>query len=164
MGKSLKIFIGIIVLAVVGYGIYIYRDRFWEGGRGNSDYKSGFDLLKKNTNDEGINTDNVSTKEVQQNNEANQAKKEKYLEDCDSKCISWKDSEYLECLGICGLPEDMKKEANLSCEQRTGDDKDKCFKDTAIKEKNDSICDKIVSQAIKDTCVNAVAEQVLEGP
>ena len=165
MKKPAKFFVGAVVVAVVGYGAFVYKDRFWEGERSGGDYRSKFNFQKKSKDEEA--KDSNKTAEEAKRDEARkdeiEAKKEEYLKDCANKCSSWKDNEHNECLEACGLPEELENQGNLPCDQRTGDNKDNCFKDEAIKEKNDSVCDKIANPAIKEACVNAVAEEVLEG-
>ncbi|MEA3273017.1 MAG: hypothetical protein U9Q72_00240 [Patescibacteria group bacterium] len=159
-----KIIIGLIILGVLGYGAYIYKDRFLgEAGRKatDADYESRFkDLEEKNTNNEaGDATAEDSQKE--------QEKIEKYLQDCDNNCSAWEGIEHEACLQACGLSQLEEKtedeSTSESCEEKGGEVRDYCFRAKALKEKDDSWCNKITNEAIKETCIHAVAEEILEG-
>ena len=155
-----KIIIGLIILGVLGYGVYIYKDRFLgEAGRKAADYESRFDNLDTKDINNG-DKDEKGSKEDQE-------KLEKYLEDCSNDCGAWEGVEHEACLQACGLSQleedNENDDASESCEKERGDVRDYCFRAKALKEKDDSWCNKITNEIIKETCIHAVAEEILEG-
>lgn len=82
--------------------------------------------------------------------------------DCDNECENYKDNEenLLYCQEVCGLKK--PKAPAGSCDDKSGLEKDYCLKDKAIGEQNFEICENISDAAIKKTCQNRIAEELLE--
>lgn len=166
MTKPKKIFIAVVVLVVAGYGIYVYRDRImsvWRSGAGTpGGYQADFQSENGNKNGSQVQSSPTPIGSSIENGAVSPAQKlEEYLKDCDEKCEKRSGDDLKYCLEICGLPTNGK-ESGEGCDQKTGRDKDACIKSKAIKEKNDQVCDEISDALIKESCVNAVAEDILQ--
>ena len=66
------------------------------------------------------------------------------------------------CKQYCGLV-DTPKTAD-GCDKFADLEKDYCFKEEAIQEKNGRICDKIADDGIKKSCFNRITEDILDAP
>lgn len=82
---------------------------------------------------------------------------------CENKCADFaSDAEKFKyCKQSCGLSP-IDKKAN-SCEAKTGLEKDYCFKDSAVSQKDLKICEQIEDAGIKKTCQNRITEDILNG-
>lgn len=170
MSKTKEAFIGIIVVAVVGYAAYVYRDElmFWKGKDNPSDYQADFEVKQQGLNGTNLQeqqqsgNENTPSQETQATEAANNGELEAYLKDCDNRCVKRTGEDYKYCLEICGLPSSQSTASEVDCEKKAGREKDACFKNKAVKEKNDQYCDKISDKLLKESCINAVAEGILE--
>jgi hypothetical protein len=80
---------------------------------------------------------------------------------CGNQCAAKKDTgDYQYCLEICGL-RDPNKENIDDCENLSGLEKDVCYKNKAIEEKNYDYCGKIMDVNLKASCENRVLEEIL---
>lgn len=169
-----KIFLAIIILAVLAYALFVYRDRFWETSKTDksnqetapefSGQESSLHPTDNNMPKEDILDTEMETTEEEQE-EGPPPALEDYLADCNNKCESFFGAQLDRCLEICQIkPVDKEAESDPveSCELKTGTEKDFCYKSQAVKEKNDSLCGKITDQATKNACFNAVAEAILD--
>lgn len=88
--------------------------------------------------------------------------------DCNQRCENRKNNDtYQYCRELCGLnegsaPKDDGPIDTKDCFKLTGIQKDICLKREAIEKKNDSICDDIEDQQLRENCINRVAEEILE--
>ena len=134
MIKKQKILILIIVIAVLAYGAYVYYDRFWERKADpDAEYNADFE------NDQNKNQQKDDAKEnenAEENSEIPSLNAEEKEEENDAN--------------------------NTDCESKAGTVRDECFKNKAVDEKNDSICDSISDSTVKQDCINAVGEAVLD--
>ena len=171
MSKTKEAFIGVIVVAVVGYAAYVYRDElmFWKNKENLTDYQADFetkqqqDLNSANLQEQQQSGNkNPAGEEAQTPESVDNGELEGYLKDCDSRCVKRTGEDYKYCLEICGLPSSQSTASEGDCEKKTGREKDACLKSKAIKEKNDQYCDKISDKLLKESCINAVAEGILE--
>ena len=174
MSKAKKIFIGAVAATVVGYGAYIYKDELssaWKKNGGNSgEYQADFNTNGEAQNGTGqpaagqqINgvTPGEENSQNGQQGEVN-GELQQYLKDCDSKCVARTGDDYKYCLDICGLPQPQTPSASEDCAKKAGREKDVCYKNKAVREKNDQFCDEISDRLLKESCINAVAENILE--
>lgn len=80
--------------------------------------------------------------------------------DCMRECEPYqydpKELEY--CKNVCGLSSPDTR----NCDILSGLEKDYCIKDTAIEEKDMTMCDDIEDAKIKETCKNRIQEDILE--
>jgi len=166
MSKAKKIFITVIIFGVAGYGAYVYRDRIatvWNRseeapGSYEADFRSGDgnsakDIVQTSPSPSG----NVETKPSADN--MSEEKLQEYLKDCENKCTNRSGDDYQYCLEICGM---APNNSSNGCDQRLGREKDTCLKNSAVKEKNDQLCEQINDILIRKSCVNAVADEILQ--
>ncbi|MBU2025250.1 MAG: hypothetical protein ABIC19_04710 [Patescibacteria group bacterium] len=154
MSKIQKIFISLILLAVLGYGVYVYYDRFWQRGDSQPrDYQSDFSSPQK---------DNQESEETNSPGAANQTSEQRFQKECSSNCTSLSGEEQKQCFEFCGLTNGTNNQEDPDCGKKTGLERDNCFKDQAVKQKNDSVCENVSDSSVKQSCINAVAEEVLE--
>jgi hypothetical protein len=82
-------------------------------------------------------------------------------EDCLNNCKRFsKDQELTYCKQSCGLMETQNNTDN--CSEKSDLEKDYCFKDLAIKERDFKICEKISDKGIKKICVTRITEDLLD--
>lgn len=85
--------------------------------------------------------------------------------DCDNECkdFSANQGNLIYCREVCGLSElEKKPEALNDCNNQSGIQKDYCFKDLAIKNKDFKTCDQISDEGIKKACKNRITEDIIE--
>lgn len=163
-----KIILLLILAALIGGGYYLWQNRyeyFFQGDQLQTEEESGNGLdegengqqepavgeIIDETQD-GLGLGNATGSSVEISNY-----------DCDQQCENRKGTDkYKYCLEICGLS-DLGNGLGQSenCEGLSGFEKDVCFKNKAIKEKNDSSCDQIEDVQLKESCVNRVLEEIL---
>jgi hypothetical protein len=167
----------IIVLIVIGYGVYVLKDKVIAptSNQQGVDYEIKF---KSDQEKAGLQEDEDS-KEMNENNEEENQEEETeedniFIESetdkiCNEKCKDKYGPELNECLINCRKKEREKEDAieegeeePKTCEEMTQPNKDNCLKERAIENKSDATCQKIEDAAIKDKCVNAVAEAILD--
>lgn len=81
--------------------------------------------------------------------------------DCDNECGNFKNEEkkLKYCQEVCGL---SSEEIIANCSNKSGLEKDYCFKSLAIQNKDFKICDQISDSGIKKTCKNRITEDIME--
>lgn len=85
--------------------------------------------------------------------------------DCSQSCENRKNSSTYEyCRELCGFNESLEQAQpdNIDCDALENFNKDVCLKRKAVKEKKDNICDGIEDAQMKESCINRVAEEILE--
>lgn len=163
MSKKQIIFASIIVILVLGYGLFVFWGRlFPSSGSGKIDIDKS-DIVNTNgsVNQKSSSTTTTTDSTVTISDESNKDDQSStdYSADCQNKCSAYSNEEKEECLGACKDSEEYK---DTPCDQRSGTDRDLCYKNEADEKQNDNICDKISDSKIKKECVNAVAEAVLD--
>jgi hypothetical protein len=168
-----KVFLAVVVLTVLAYGGYVYKDRFWETQKTqtkeetrpefnkSSKDPSSLDQAPTNPDNSGDLPKETTPEETETQTEA---VLEDYLKDCDNKCESFFGAQLDRCLEICRIKGSSPEEDGSieSCESKTGEEKDFCLKNQAVKEKKESLCKEISNQAVREACFNAVAETILD--
>jgi hypothetical protein len=81
---------------------------------------------------------------------------------CDGECIFFQNdpTDFKYCQEVCGLNPIQKP--TDECRIRKDLEKDYCFKDLAIVEKNSLLCEKINDINIKSTCKNRILQDIIE--
>lgn len=164
-----KIFFVILIIALAGGGYYLWQNRYKyffqgeqleinesereEGGQKNPDGQS-------NANN-GNQTD--SNKDTRNSGFGVRASVEISSHDCDEQCENRKGTDsYKYCLEVCGLSSLTDGlDQNENCDSLADFDRDVCFKNKAIKEKNDSACKEISDEQLRESCINRVLEEIL---
>ena len=83
-------------------------------------------------------------------------------EDCNEGCGQFEDEEDNKyCREVCGLDSETN-ETVAECDKLSDLEKDYCWKDKAISEKNFKTCKKIKDKKIKQTCENRITEDILD--
>lgn len=164
--KQIIIIITILaILAAVSYFVYpIVKERYFTG-ESESEKETGIDIKIKpgETPGEEARTDTASGQPAEEKEDAELQEVPKITdEDCENECEAYQDNgeNLLYCREVCGLKK--SKAPADSCDNETGLEKDYCLKDKAIGEQNFEICEKISDAAIKKTCQNRIAEELLE--
>jgi hypothetical protein len=167
-----KLFFLVLIVLLLGGGYYLWQHRynyFFQGKQlETTDSEADQPLQEKQENpgetsnqDENKNDHQESTDDDEEENYQADIK-EDY--DCDQKCKNRKNTNtYRYCLEICGLSdlEENSEKQSDDCESLSGLDHDVCWKNKAIKEKNDSACNNINDAQLKKSCVNRVLEEIL---
>lgn len=192
MKKSLKIFIYIFALALIGLVIFIgsiaknrYYNKtepennpteniFFPGEKNENNSDENKDATSNDTPGEFLNTED---KEEDLEEEArlekdlaedNAVDKESYLEikkdDCKNKCADFKDekADFRYCQEVCGLVEVKKESSSEECEDLEDLEMDYCLRDLAISKKDYGLCEKIEDKNISLNCQNRITEIILE--
>lgn len=81
--------------------------------------------------------------------------------DCDKECEEFKDDEknLKYCQEVCGF---SPEKVEVNCGDKSGLEKDYCFKSLAIQNKDFKICDQISDSGIKKACKNRISEDIIE--
>ncbi|MDZ7611957.1 MAG: hypothetical protein U5L10_04300 [Candidatus Moranbacteria bacterium] len=161
-----KIITIILLLALVGLAVWAYptvKKRYFSG------------------QEEKIRQEKQETQEKQKSlEEKEQEEKEKELENleeqkepvpgeyeitiknCNNRCQGITEPEKLEyCKQYCGLTQIQEKQEG-DCDDLSGLEKDYCYKDLAVSQKDYKICEKISDEKIKQTCQNRITEEILD--
>lgn len=165
MKKIIIILIILAILAAVSYFVYpIVKERYFTEEDGQ-ETETGIEIKIKpgEISDEEEQADAKTESGQPAEEDAEPAEIPKISDsDCDNECENYKDSseKLLYCREVCGLKK--PKAPADSCENKTGLEKDYCLKDKAIDGQDFEICEKISDAAIKKTCQNRIAEELLE--
>lgn len=82
-------------------------------------------------------------------------------EDCLNGCKRFSENQELAyCKQFCGAA-DVPNNAD-NCNEKTGLEKDYCFKDLAVKNQDFDACEKITDKGIKKTCITRITEDILD--
>lgn len=160
-----------LLAGVIFSGYYLWKNRekyFFQGGEVyQSGNPTGGQSVDKVDDQNSENSDDVSTNDEESNpttvgDPEDRIETSEILEKyCGQKCRSISDpADYDYCLEICGL----KENNNVGdCEgMEEGMERDVCWKNKAINEKNASLCDKIFDGGLKEACQNRVLEDILD--
>lgn len=188
MKKSLKIFIYIFALALIGLAIFIgliAKNRYYdktelentpaenilfpgEKVENNSDENTN-DTPGEFLNPEDQEEDLEEASQLEKDfAEDNAVEKESYLEikkdDCKNKCADFKDekADFRYCQEVCGLVEVKKESSSEECEDLEDLEMDYCLRDLAISKKDYGLCEKIEDKSISLNCQNRITEEILE--
>ena len=176
-GIIVKLIVFLIVLAGLAYGgYYLWQNRetyFFKGGEIKTNEQ-------ESQNKQKISSDDVvgSEDDEEEENESKDKTNDDgeyfvpviHKSDCENECAGRKsvDIEYKYCREICGFNEIKDKEdPKINNEEEDCDDiedsfeEDVCWKEKAIKEKNDKYCDEIYSEALSKVCHNRVLEEIM---
>ena len=159
----LLIILALSVIALSVWSFYIFKNRYADDSNLPSENTSSNENPTPNLpdNDEPIVIDdNVDTDIVDSVLET-PAFISITREDCLNGCKRFpKGPELTYCQQSCGLatPQDNPGD----CADKTGLDKDYCFKDATISAKDFNICEKISDKGIKKSCVTRITEEVLQ--
>ena len=180
-----KLIVFLIVLVGLAYGgYYLWQNRdayFFKGG----DEQIVKDDVNKVVNDDvaADNQGDIDDDEGDEDDDENDNEDKNKLNDdgeyfipvihksdCDDECVGRKsvDIEYKYCREICGFNEIKDKPAPVTIDEEEDCDdiddsfeEDVCWKEKAIKEKNDKYCDEIYSEALGKVCHNRVLEEIM---
>ncbi|MEF3691736.1 MAG: hypothetical protein V3574_01600 [Candidatus Moraniibacteriota bacterium] len=82
-------------------------------------------------------------------------------EDCEDGCEQFEDEEDKKyCQEYCGLLE-MSDESDTDCESLEDLEKDYCYKNQAIADKDFKLCEKISDKKLRESCQNRITEELL---
>lgn len=165
MSKKKIIFLVILTLSVVALSVWsfsIIKNRYTNNNLPSENEPSSENPAPSSPdNTESIvideNTDTANVVPVPETPSFIQIKREDCLDNC--KRFS-KDPELTYCQQSCGLA--MPQENIGDCADKTGLNKDYCFKDAAIIAKDFKICEKISDKGIKKTCITRITEDLLQ--
>lgn len=83
-------------------------------------------------------------------------------EDCEEGCEQFEDADDKKyCSEYCGIKTDS--EVVDDCEKQEDLERDYCWKNKAIAEKNFKFCDKIEDKKIKESCKTRLTEDIING-
>lgn len=162
-----KIIIILVILAIlVAAGFYLWQKRdvyFFQGEietEDSEESENGFfeNLINLDEDDDSDNEE----EDLNSSDEDDVTSFEEFEEDCKTECRNILDEEeQTYCLEICGLKGD--DEVTGDCEnQEEGLNRDVCFKNKAIQELDDSYCNKIEENALKESCKNRILEEIID--
>ncbi len=166
MKKLIVIIIILAILGAVSYIVYpIVKERYFSEEAGQ-EKESGIDIKIKPGETSGGEEAQPDTESGQPSEEKEDGELQEVPKinesDCENECENYKDNseKLLYCREVCGLKK--PKAPADSCDDKTGLEKDYCLKDKAIGEQNFETCENISDAAIKKTCQNRIAEELLE--
>lgn len=82
-------------------------------------------------------------------------------EDCENECELYAQSgDQGYCLAYCGIGQEGVRGKN--CEELSGVQRDSCYKEQAVKERNPETCAKIGDSALRKNCKARVAEELFD--
>jgi len=162
-------------VAILGYAYGVFGDRYFkkdeEGETRNenqnsivesiSNYLGGGENQNENTNANG--NQNNSNENVNSNVNSS-SEGEITSKDCDNDCVRLNGNQerYLYCQEICGDIPTGKKNSEADCANLTALEKDYCYRDLAVSQKDSDICGKISDKKLQSVCRNRVTEELLE--
>ena len=172
MKKAIIIIIVLVIL--VGTGFYLWQNRHDYFFQGEEPYKTydtdknndGTKTIKNIVDDSDESQDNKVEQESEENknssnstNTENQELLDILQNDCDNQCVDKKDTDdYKYCLNICGFSSSSQ---SVDCGEISNEfDRDTCYKNQAIKEKNAGVCNDISDSRLKDNCKDRVIEEL----
>ncbi len=186
MKKTILLIVGFLVLVGTAYYAWDKRHEYFFKGENeikiekekkkeSGDEKDEKEIIEDNN--QGLpspDEDGSGTENATGNSEAmNDSSKKPTAEYCDNECFARQgEDDYKYCLEVCGFNDsqegedegegDENDEKEKNCEEMTGFEKDSCFRQKAINEKNAGICDKISDADLKENCHNRVIEELFE--
>jgi hypothetical protein len=154
------LFLGIFASLVIYFSIPIIRDRYWESKNKNVEITKPAEPPKTETT--GSNEETINSDDTNAAGDTNNERPKITAKDCDNNCAGFDNTngnlDY--CNQICNLnepptvPEDCSKMTDLN--------KDYCYKDKAIADKNLKLCDSVNDATIKKACKNRVSEDLID--
>jgi uncharacterized protein YxeA len=167
-----KIIYLVIILILIGGGFYLWQNRheyFFQGEDPYEIYNDNDDNEKKGggsrESDGGENqlNDNKDDDVVIENivgEEKNQELLDILQNHCDNSCEDKENTDdYDYCLEICGLNGGISQLSD--CESLADDfERDVCYKNQAIEEKNSGICNNISDSRLMENCKDRVIEEL----
>ena len=162
MKTKILIFVYLALLGGALYFIYpIVSDRYFNSNEETSSEKS---TDKKNspyeTEDGEANTDDDSD-----DTPVEEVPEDVFIdieaEDCEDNCEQFEDEEDKKyCQEYCGLLE-MSDSSDTDCESLEDLERDYCYKNQAIADKNFKLCEKIADNKLRQACQNRITEDLL---
>lgn len=163
-----KILITIFVLLIGGVTYFAYpivKSRYFQPSDETTETKKSPLFENKNSSTSESNDDNNAADDaiIDDPNITDDVFIEVDTEDCDEGCSQFDDQEDKDyCIQVCGLNENNTP-ATQNCDDLEDLQKDYCWKDKAINEKNFDLCKKIVDKKLLETCKNRLTEEVING-
>lgn len=158
----------ILIIVLGGGGYYLWQNRyeyFFQGEQlkiYENEENNPEEAQNNKTENDGDNSADLS--EDQKSPDSNVRTSVKISNhDCDEQCENRKGTDsFRYCLEVCGLS-DLTEGLDQSdnCDTFSGFDRDVCYKNKAIKEKNDSSCKEISDEQLRESCINRVLEEIL---
>lgn len=83
--------------------------------------------------------------------------------DCDSDCDKFEDNadDLKYCQQVCGIIPAEPKSSEEECAGSEGIEKDYCWRDLAVSQKDITVCEKISDNKLRSVCRNRVVEEIL---
>ncbi len=169
MKGALKIIGATLSLAVVlGAGFFVYQHMLRTSSSEQSVEKSEIptefqsrEELPKVTPSDAESVESEHQTEERSNITSHQGKVPT-ADDCENECEGYAldDAEQKYCLAYCGLHQETLYQSG--CEALTGQEKDFCLKDKALKEKNPETCATISDSALRKSCEARIAEELFD--
>ncbi|MEA1925811.1 MAG: hypothetical protein U9M90_01005 [Patescibacteria group bacterium] len=162
-----KFIIILVVILLTGTGYYFWAHRYDYFFQGDNLFEVQDDVDKK-SGEIGEEFDDESEEEDEDINEDEDIAQ---LYDapiitpahCDNKCADFSgENEKEYCEEICGLTEGRRETATDGCNELKDLKRDVCFKQQAIDEKNQSYCEEISDEALRENCENRVLEEIMD--
>ena len=184
-GVIVRLVLFLIVLTGLIYGgYYLWQNRdtyFFKGGEIKTNEQTLQDKQKISSDDTVGDEESDANENADNNKTDKDEKNEKdddgeyfvpviHKSDCENECASRKsvEIEYKYCREVCGFNEIKdKKDPIINNSEEDCDDiedsfeEDVCWKEKAIREKNDKYCDEIYSEALSKVCHNRVLEEIM---
>lgn len=163
-GKILLAISLFIILSLAFFAYPVIKNRYFQSGNISTDEentaseknkKNIFFGDSKNTSDIDNDTDNTPDDSAIDEDIFIEIEPE----DCEDNCSQFEDVEDKKyCLNYCGLGEVM---ITYQCEDLVDLEKDYCYKDQALAEKNYDFCKKIVDKRLMEACQNRLTEELI---
>lgn len=162
----------VFILAILGlfvWGFPAIKDRYLSPENGSETKKEGSVTKNEPTQDATTTNnpnENSQSSENGNNQESSVAPSEMPFvkikrEDCVDNCKRFSKSQELAyCQNFCGLAK--KQNDSGDCSNKSGLEKDYCFKNTAENNLDFSICEKISDKGIRESCITKITEILLD--
>ncbi len=169
MKTKIIIAIFIIFVGTVAYFAYpVFKNRYFQPAEDNLEQEKS-SLNKKNNqfSDESSGNENVANSEDIDEDGKSTLDDNIFIdidnEDCEDGCEQFEDADDKKyCQEYCGAGERNSPENIVSnCEESKDLEKDYCWKDKAIADKNFSFCKKIIDKKIQESCKTRLTENLI---
>lgn len=171
MKKPFFIILGLILVA--GLSWYGWQNRhkyFFQGDEGYETVDEDADAEGILEEEDNLNDDVVDGEDLDEEDDEDEFVSEENEYDapsitsknCDNNCQDFSGDELVYCREICGFAEDDPDRKADDCEELKKLERDACYKQKAVDEKDAGVCKKISDPDLRENCENRVLEEVLK--
>lgn len=165
MKRSFIIALIVILLAGTGYYLWTHRYDYFFQGDNFFEVQDDVDEKSEEAGEEYDEFNDENGEEDEDINDPDQLYDAPIITPahCDNKCADLSgENEKKYCEEICGFTEGRRETATNGCDELKDLKRDICFKQRAIDEKDQSYCEEISDEALRENCKNRVLEEIMD--